>query len=767
MQTTVHGSNSNSIGQALSRVDGRAKVTGAAPFAAEAPLKNMAYGVIVQSTIARGQIASIDTARAEAAPGVLAVLTPRNMPKLSAPKGAMFGETRLPFSDMGIHYAGQHIAVVIADTPERANWAATLVKVQYEGVQKPRLKMDDPDGALEIPKENFGEPVQVNKGNIESAVTGDVAVVKETYRTPTHTHNPMEMSATVALWNGDDHLTVWDSTQDVTGARNTIAGLFGLQPANVHLLCPFTGGGFGCKGSSWPHTTLAVAAARMVKRPVKLMLTRHQMFTSCGHRPRTEQAMTLAASKDGKLVAVGHETTTVDSTVGDYLETCGMGTSFMLYNTPTLKVTHAVRRIDVATPTFMRAPGETPGSFALESAMDELAYKLGMDPVQLRLANYAEKHPQTGQPWSSKQLRQCYELGADKFGWSSRNATPGSKRDAQGRLVGWGMATAAYPAMTFPGSARIRIMSDGRDGVQAVGAAATQDLGTGTWTIGLQITAAALGLPLSKVRFELGDSDFPASGVSGGSATAGSLALALNGASEALRAELLKIASADATSPLAGLRPSQVELRGNQLVSLADSKRAMNINGLILRSGRSYIEGLSQEPGKDNPAKVKTQGESDEEDYAGNQKKYACHSFGAHFVEVVIDDPVPLVRVQRVVSVMDIGRVLNPKTTRSQVIGGVTMGIGAALMEETLYDPNTAHPVSANLADYPVCVNPDIHTIETHFVEVPDLHFNPLGCRGVGEIGITGVAAAVANAVYHATGKRVRDLPITPDKLLA
>ncbi len=766
MQNTLHGSNASPIGQALNRVDGRAKVTGAAPFAAEAPLKNMAYAVVVQSTVARGKITSINTAKAETAPGVLTVITPRNMPRLKAQKGVSLGEDHMPLSDMSIYYAGQYVAVVVADTPERANWAATLVDIEYQN-EKPRVSLHDAAGTLDVPKSDFGEPIQINKGSVEKAAQSGAAVVKATYKTPTHTHNPMEMSATTAVWDGGDHLTLWDSTQDVTGARNTIAALFDLNPANVHLLCPFTGGGFGCKGSVWPHTTLAVAAAKLVNRPVKLMLTRHQMFTGCGHRPPTEQAMTLVASKDGKLLGVAHETTTMGSYAGNYTETCGMGTSYVLYNTPNLKVTHSIRKTDIATPTFMRAPGETPGSFALESAMDELAYKLNMDPVQLRLTNYAEKHPQTGQPWSSKQLRQCYQIGMEKAAWNIRNPKPGSMRGPKGRLIGWGMATAAYPAMTFPGAARIRVMSDGHDGIQAVGAAATQDLGTGTWTIGLQITAAELGLPLQKVRFELGDSDFPPSGVSGGSATAGSLTLALSEASLVLRAELLKVASADPTSPLAGLKPGQVALRGNRLVSLADASRSMDINGLIVRSGRSYIEGQGVQQGGDRPVKIKTQGETDGEDYEANQHKFAFHSFGAHFVQVVVDDLVPRVHVQRVVTVMDIGRVLNPKTARSQVIGGVTMGIGAALMEETLYDPNTAHPVTANLADYAVCVNPDIHSIETHFIDIPDTHFNSLGCRGVGEIGITGVAAAVANAVYHATGKRVRDLPITPDKLLA
>ncbi len=767
MQKTIHGSTTGAVGQPLNRVDGRAKVTGKATFAAEPAMKNMAYGVIVQSTVARGEIGVINVAAAERSPGVIAVLTPRNMPKLRQPKGPMLGEERQPLSDMTVVYAGQHLAVVIADTPERAQQAAGLVTVKYASQQRPVQQLSDAQGRLDTPKNNFGEPIQVTRGSVESAMAADgMAVIKQVYKTPVETHNPIEMSATTAMWEGSDRLTVWNSTQDVTGTRDALAALFGLKPENVRVFCPYTGGGFGCKGSHWPHTSLAVAAAKLAGRPVKLVLTRQQMFTSCGHRPPTEQTLTLAASKDGKLAAIGHESLVRDSNVGNFVETCGMGTSFVLYDTPNLNITHTVRRSNIASPTFMRAPGETPGSFALESAMDELAFELGIDPVQLRLANYAEKHPQTGQPWSSKQLRQCYDVGMQKFGWRKRDPKPGSMRDSDGHLMGWGMATAAYPAMTFPGSARIRVMSDGRDGVQAVGAAATQDLGTGTWTIGTQITAAEVGLPVEKVRFELGDSNLPRSGVSGGSATAAGIAKVLNEAGIALRTELLKIATAEANSPLAGLNARQVTLQGTKLVAVSDSSRSVDVNGLIVKSGRPYVEGVSSQPGRDRPVKVKSQGESDSEDYEANQRKYAFHSFGAHFVEVVIDEPVPLVRVKRVVSVMDVGRVINPKTAASQVIGGVTMGIGAALMEETLYDPVTARPVTNNLADYAVCVNPDIHAIETYFTDVPDTHFNPLGCRGVGEIGITGVAAAVANAVYHATGKRIRELPITPDKLL-
>ncbi len=766
MQNSIHGSTTSVIGQPLNRIDGRAKVTGKATYAAEAPMKNMAYGVIVQSTVARAEVTSINTSAAKVAPGVLLVLTPKNMPKLRQPKGGVMGEERMPLIDMKVHYVGQHLAVVIADTPERAVHAATLVEIHYS-TQKPRLESHDPAGELVTPKNNFGEPIQITRGNVENAAAADgMVVVKQTYRTPIHTHNPMEMSATTAIWDGNDRLAVWDSTQQVSGTQTAIAEIFSLKPENVRVFCPYTGGGFGCKGSYWPHTTLAIAAAKLVRRPVKLVLTRPQMFTSCGHRPTTEQALTLVASKNGALAAISHDSLLQDSPVGDYVETCGMGTSFVVYPAPNLKITHAVRRVNIPSPTFMRAPGETPGSFALESAMDELAYQLNMDPVQLRLANYAEKHPQTGQPWSSKQLRQCYETGMQKFNWASRDPKPGSMRAPDGRLMGWGMATAAYPAMMFPGSARIRLMSDGRDGVQALGAAATQDLGTGTWTIGQQITASQVGLPIEKVRFELGDSNLPAAGVSGGSATAASITRDLSGAAFSLRAELLKIAGLDPSSPFAGLKANQVALQGTKLVSVADSSRSVDINGLIVKSGRPYVEGLSAQPGNDRPVKIKSQGESDSEDYEANQKTYAFHSFGAHFVQVVIDQPVPLVRVTRVVSVMDVGKIINPKTTASQVIGGVTMGIGAALMEDTLYDPITGRPVTNNLADYAVCVNPDIHTMETYFTDIPDTHFNVLGCRGVGEIGITGVAAAVANAVYHASGKRIRDLPITPDKLL-
>jgi len=742
---------SKGVGQPLRRADGRLKVTGQARYAAEAPMQNSAFAWLVSSTIAKGRVTEIDAGPAESAPGVLAVITPKNMPKLQ-PRGFM-GDSRIPLSDMNVQYAGQYVAVVVADTPERARHAASLLKITYAA--------DAPVGDIhdERAAKKGGAP-ESKRGDVEAAMKAEgLTVVHETYVTPIETHNPMEMSATTAIWEGPDRLTVWSATQGVMGTRDVLASAFGLDPENVRVLCPYVGGGFGCKGAVWPHTLLAAVAAKMAKRPVRLVLTRPQMFVGCGHRPNTEQEMTLAADKDGKLVALRHETRTHGSPTGNHVEACGQGTSRLMYAVPNALIRHTVNSVDLAPATFMRAPGECPGTYALESAMDELAVALGMDPVALRLANYADKHPDSGLEWSTHHVKECYAVGAERFGWSKRNPKPGSMRSKDGRPMGWGMATATYPAHRFPSTARIRLMLDAKGVVRAVGAAATQDLGTGTWTIGAQMTATLVGLPVEQVKFELGDSDLPAAGVSGGSATAGSIALALGGAVGPLCAALLEIANADAGSPLAGLKPEEVTLKDGRLIAATDPQRNVELAALLKKSGKPYVEGVTL-PG------TRLQAVPGAEDYGANQRKYAFQSFGAHFVEVVIDDPVPLVRVTRVVSVMDVGRVVNPKTAHSQVIGGVVMGVGMALMEHTAYDPRTVRPVNDNFADYAVPVNPDIHTLEAYFIDEPDLHFNPIGCRGVGEIGITGVTAAIANAVFHATGKRIRELPITPDKLL-
>ncbi len=738
------------VGAPTRRTDGREKVTGAARYAAEAPIPKAAFGYILPSTIAKGVIKSIDTSVAEKAIGVIAILTPLNMPKLH---GGHSGDSRAPFSDMNILYAGQHVAVVVADTPERARHAASLIKVEYTEA-KPIVDVHDSSAPLNETPTFFGSPLGFKEGDVASAVSAPgVTVVKQTYTTPIETHNPMEMSATVALWEGDDKLVVWDSTQGVSNTHGSLARAFGLKPENVRVYCPYTGGGFGCKGEEWPHKFLAVAAAKLAKRPVRLPLTRAQMFTNSGHRPFCEQEITVAAGTDGKLKGLRHFVLSQVSPSSTFIETCAAGTSRVLYDTASLEIVQHVKTMDLPPGTWMRAPGETPGMFALESALDELAHELKMDPIALRLANHADVSPESKKPWSSKHLKECYTKGAEKFGWSRRNPIPASTKTPDGKWIGYGMASATYPAMIFPGKARVRLYKEG-NGVRAVSAAASQDLGTGTWTIGVQMTATLLDLPAGQVKFELGDSKLPVSGQSGGSATAGSLALALGDAAEALKAELLK--HADGT-PLAGIDIKDVQFKGGELASISKPTQKVKLRDLVQKAGSEYVEGVTSDRNKFQPTG---------EDYMANDAKYAFQSFGAHFVEVQIDDLLPLVKVTRVVSVMDIGRVLNPKTARSQVIGGVVMGLGQALTEDTHYDLRTGRPTNDNFADYRVPVNSDIHSLEVEFIDVPDLHFNPIGCRGVGEIGITGIAAAVANAVYNATGKRIRDLPITPDKLL-
>ena len=747
------------VGKPVVRVDGWAKVTGHATYAVEAPVSGVVHAVAIGSTIAKGTVRHVDTAAAERSPGVVAVYTADTLPKVNAPDPAsMPGESRPPLADGDVHYAGQIVAVVVAATLDGARAAASLVKVDY-AEQPPVLATHDPAAKASQPKEHSGQPLQTHRGDVEAALaTPGLTVVRQTYTTPTHTHNPIEMSGTVASWD-NGRLTVWDATQGVANTRDALARAMGVDAKDVRVLCPFVGGGFGGKGSTWPHTLLAAAVARAVGRPVKLALTRHQMFTNSGHRPPTEQAMVAAATADGKLVALAHDTTVAGSALNTFIESCGTGTSRLLYAVPNLRVTHTSKAVNVAPPTFMRAPGESPGSFALECALDELAVALKMDPVQLRLANYAERHPDTNQPWSSKHLGDCYRLGVERFGWADRDPAPRSTRSKDGRLVGYGMATAGYPALRFPATARIRLVADA-GGLRAIGASATQDLGTGAYTVFTQMVADLTGLPLERTKFELGDSDLPKASVSGGSSTTASVGQAIADASLTLRENLIRLAG----ETFKGLRPQQVRLLGETL--RADDGRTASVPALIATAGRAYVEGLSAQFGIDKQAQVGNQGGSGGEDYSANQRKFAFHSFGAHFVEVSIDPQLPRVQVERVVSVIDVGKIVNPRTSRSQVLGGVIMGLGMALMEETAYDPRTGRPVTNNLAEYQVCTEADVRAIDVQFVEVPDYRFNVVGCRGVGEIGITGVAAAVANAVYHATGKRVRDLPITPDKLL-
>ncbi len=756
-------------GKELSRVDGRLKVTGEACYSAEFPLEGITHGYLIQSTIAKGRIKEIDISTAEQLPGVLAILTHQNAPKINSLAGGDMasghaGENFLPLQSDRVYFDGQHIGIVIAQTYEQARLAASLTEITYE-TEKPIFDLEqalEESEKHEAEKTMTGESLQPSRGNVSSALNQATVTIEETYTTPLEHHNPMETSATTAEWN-DDELTVYDSTQWVMGTRGMLAKGLGLPEEKVRVISHFVGGGFGCKGFFWTHPLLAAIAARKVNRPVRLMLTRQQMFSACGHRPRTIQKLTLAADETGKLTAIRHLTDTETSFVGDFIEPCGTTTTTLLYACPNLEIKHNVARVNVATPTYMRGPGETSGTYALESAMDELAYKAGIDPLEFRIINHADRHPQSDKPWSSKHLIECYHLAADAFGWQNRDPRPGSMRDGSD-LIGWGMATATYPGYRFPASAKAQILANGR----VVVSSATHDLGTGTYTIMTQIAADTLGLPIEQVKFELGDTKLPQASVSGGSSTAASVSPAVRSACEAAGLKLIEMAIADSESPLHNYAVEDIATEQGRIF-VADSPSVGETYQEVLQ--RRNLPSVEAEVSpQDQGARYKYIAARNKpgvvEDEGADSEQFAFQSFGAHFVEVRINPRRNQVKVTRMVGAFDVGRILNQKTARSQIYGGTIFGIGMALMEETLLDPHSGRVLIHNLADYHVPIQADIPQIEAIFVEKPDYHFNPLGARGIGEISTTGVAAAVANAVYHATGKRVRDLPITPDKLL-
>jgi xanthine dehydrogenase YagR molybdenum-binding subunit len=726
-------------GKPLDRVDGRQKVTGTAQYSAEYPQPNLVYAVLIDSKIARGSIKSMDLSAAEKAPGVLAILTHTNAPKLN-PMPAYAAEERIPLSDGNIYHVGQYIGVVVADTFERATHAAELVRVAYTQ-QPPSVDMERLRSSAVVPKGKVKEkPADTLRGNFEQGLAQAQVRVEETYITPVEHHNPMEPHATTAMWSGD-RLTVYDGTQNNFGTRQTLAAGFGIPEENVRVICKFMGGAFGCKVSKWSHVSLAALAARYVRRPVKLVLTRSEMFTGTGHRAQTEQQITLAAETNGKLTAIAHKgvSGTCAEEVGEFVEAFTVSTH-ILYACPNVQISQRVVRLNKGQPTFMRAPGES--SSALEAAMDELAYKLKLDPIELRLRNYADTDPDTKLPWSSKSLKECYQLGAEKFGWSQRNPEPRSMRDGR-YLVGMGMASATYPVTHRPASAIAKIMQDGSVIVQS----GTHEMGTGTSTALAPVIADVLGVAVERVRFELGDTNFPRSPVAGSSATISSVGTAVAGATQAARTKVVEIARADRRSPLYNAADSEITSENGQIFLKSDRAKSETYEAILKRNDLKMVEASFD-------AKFDT------------EKKYAMHSFGAQFAEVRIDPDLGQIRVSRFVGAFGTGRILNLKTAQSQIISGITMGIGMALMEETITDHRSGQIVNPNLAEYHVPVNADIPAIEAYFVEENDPYINSIGAKGVGEIGIVGVAAAIANAVYHATGKRIRSLPITLDKLI-
>ncbi len=731
-------------GQSLDRVDGRAKVTGTAAYSGDRALPGTVHAMLVQSTVARGRLTKLDTSAAEGAPGVLYVMTHRNRPPLQSPPEKFTqdfpAERRAPLADDAIHYAGQHIALVVAGTLEQAHYAAGLVRAEYEAEQPvlTPLQALDASYAPDHFATNTEEKLQSSRGDV--AHGREATRASHEYRTPVLTHNPMEMAATVAQWQGNE-LTLFDSTRWLYGERMVMAHMLGIAEEQVHVVCEFVGGAFGSKGFLWQHVALVALAARVVEKPVKLMLTRQQMFTSIGHRPKTYQTVALAAETTGKLSAVEHHALNETSPVAHFVEPAAMMARH-LYSCENAAISHRVAPVNIATPCFMRAPGESPGLFALESEMDALAYALSIDPLELRLRNYAEIDEQEQRPWSSKQLRACYEQGARRFGWKARNPQPGSMRRGHLR-VGWGMATAAYPGRRSPATVRAVAGRDGR----VVFSTATHAIGTGTATVMVQIAADALGVPAERIEFRLGDTAFPKAPVAGASQTTASVGPAVNAAAEALRAKLIGTAVGDTASPLHGREPSEIKLeRGH------------------LNAGSAASEDYTAVLGRMQMPQLEAEGEAKLDDE--QKKKFTFQSFGVHFAEVLVDTQLCQCHVSRWVGVFDPGRVMNPKTARSQVLGGIVFGLGMALFEETIYDPRTGGVVNPDLSEYLLPVNPDVPEIDVSFIDIPDERFNPLGCRGVGELPITGVPAAIANAVYHATGKRITDLPITPEKLL-
>ncbi|CAG2145935.1 xanthine dehydrogenase family protein molybdopterin-binding subunit [Cupriavidus numazuensis] len=736
----------NVIGAPLDRTDGALKVTGRARYAADNPLPGLLHAVLVTSTVASGDIASMDIAVAERMPGVRKVMTPFNAPRLpQAGKAAAgtppAGRVLNLLQDTEVHYNNQPLAVVVADTLEQARDAAAHIVIRYR-TKTPVLDFAAARASAYKPKEAKDEPADSSRGDM-SSTDGAAARIDTTYSTPLETHNPMEPHATVAAWQGD-MLTLYDATQYVSGVRKTVAQTLGLQPSQVRVVCPFVGGGFGCKGSTWSHVVLAAMAAREAGHPVKLVLERPQMFGPVGGRPRTEQHVVLAARADGTLTSMRHEVTACTSFMEDWLEPCALLTR-MLYAVPNQQTSHRLLKLNIGTPTFMRAPGEASGSFALECALDELAYKLGMDPVALRLRNYADTDPGKGLPFSSKSLRECYRDAAARFGWAQRNPAPRSMRTSDGRLVGMGMATTTYPANRSAASALARILPDGTALVQS----GSQDLGTGTFTVMTQVAADALGLPPDKVRFELGDTNFPEAPVSGGSQSVTSVAPAVQAASMAARLALVKLAVTDAASPLSGAPPEDVDVVDGWLQRRSDPSRREPVAAPIARRGGQPVEArMSARPGDE-------------------RKKFSMHSFGAVFAEVHVDPDLGEIRMQRIVASYGVGRLLNRKTAHSQLMGGIVWGLSMALHEQAELDLVSGRIANGNLAEYHVPVNADVGAIDIVVLDEDDPHINALGTKGIGEIGIVGVAAALANAVYHATGKRIRDLPLTVDKLLA
>ena len=708
------------IGQALSRVDGRLKVTGAARYTADVPVADAVHAAIVHGTIARGRTVSIDTAAAGAAPGVLALFTHRNMPRMNpTPKPWSHlhphGQSYLPLQNDEIHYAGQPIALVIAKTLDQATHAGTLIKVAYDAHQP---VVFGPQTAMEaVDPPQFLWPVASSVGDADKAIAGAAVRIERAYATSDRHHNQMEPHATTAVWDADGTLTLYETTQHIFGAKELLAIVLDLPPEKINVVSHFLGGGFGGKAYVWPHTLLAALAAKVVDRPVRLQLTRAQMYSMVGHQAATSQTIALGADRTGKLLGIRHESISPTAVFDDYIEYAALSTRSLWGASGGIATNHRIVHVNRNTPTAMRAPHEALGHFALESAMDELAYETGVDPVALRLLNDTATDPLSGRPFSTRAMRRCLTEGAARFGWDKRAPEPRSMRDGR-YLIGQGMAGAIYTHWRWPGNARVTLRSDGSALVEA----GMHDIGTGTYTVMQQVAADALGLAPEKVTVRLGDTRLPASHAAIGSATMANAGAAVLLAAKAAR---------------------------EKAMALAKDKANIGYAELLARNGLST---LVAEAGYDPVEEAKG--------------PKAIFSFAAVFAEVRVDPELGVARLSRFVGAYDAGRIVNPKTARSQAVGGIIWGVGQALLEQSETDPRLGRFLHRNCSGYLVPTNADIPELETLFVGEFDEEASPLGAKGLGELTAVSVAPAIANAVYHATGKRVRDLPITIEKLL-
>jgi xanthine dehydrogenase YagR molybdenum-binding subunit len=727
------------IGNARARVDGPLKVTGTAQYASDRNFPGMLYGVPVGATIAKGTVKAIDTSRARQMPGVRAVLKRGDLAPISriTPSfgdSLMVDEPRPPLDDDVVRYYGQYVALAVADTFEQAKAAADAVIVSY-AAETPNV---DPHLVAERIK------VVSERGDAEAGYAAAPVAIDAHYAISPETHNPIETHATVAIWDGDE-LTLYETSQGVVNHRNVLADMLGLPRHKVRVIAKFIGSGFGSKLWPWSQSPLAAAAAITLGRPIKLVLSRPMMFHSVGHRPRIEQHVRLGASADGRLMSLQQDYVNTTSILDDYEENCGEATPHM-YSVPNLRVTSGLARRNIGTPTAMRGPGAVPGLFATESAMDELAVKLGMDPVQLRLINEPQLDEGLGIPFSSRHLKECLTLGAEKFGWSERTPHVASmKRD--GMTVGWGLATCSWLAARFDCTASIELRDDGTARV----ASASQDIGTGTYTVMAQMVAETLGTAIERVEVVIGDSSLPTGAISGGSMLTASLVAPINAAIAAAGKALIDLAVAGQDTPFSGAKANELQFSRGRIEAKSGNRPTMAFDEVLRALKIGTVSGQGSGQGSFG---------------AQGKPKFSSHSFGAHFVEVTWQPEIARLRVSRVVSVFDAGRILNPMMARNQIEGAVVMGIGMALFEGTEYDAMSGAPVNANFADYVVATNADVPPLEVHFIEYPDFNLNTLGARGVGEIGLAGTAAALTNAVYHATGVRIRELPLKIEHLL-